>query len=212
MTLSAWLALTGAWLAALALPGPDVFIVLRLGVRERKPAVLAALGIMSGNFLWIIISVLGISALLRNYPMILPAVQIFGVLVLGFLGVSSVRSGIAQLRQKSENNAVRQSANPWFLGFITNLANPKALIFFTALLGQFVPPGVSWSTSVAIIIFMVAVGTAWFVAIALASSIAAFRVWFQKAAPWFDIFAGAIFIVVALIIAAEVLLFFTSHR
>lgn len=204
MSFSVWLALIGAWIAALALPGPDIFIILRLAVRERRAAVLAALGIMTGNLLWITVSVLGITAILRAYPFILPGIQIFGIVVLGYLGWQSVRSGVAQMRQGADAQTARQSSNPWLLGLITNLANPKALIFFTALLGQFVPPGSSWVTSLVIITVMVLVGLAWFVSLAVASSAAAFRIWFKKAAPWLDVVAGALFLIVAALIAFEV--------
>ena len=53
---------------------------------------------------------------------------------------------------------------------------------------------------------MVSTGVVWFVAVALASSSQAFRAWFGRVAPWFDVVAGAVFILVALTILAEVLL------
>lgn len=210
MILSSWLALAGAWIAALALPGPDIFLILRLGVRERRAAVLSAIGIMTGNMLWITVTVLGITALLSKFPSLLPIIQIFGVIVLGYLGIMSIKGGIAQLRGNEQGAKVLQSKNPWLLGMLTNLANPKALIFFTALLGQFIPPGTSWVTSVLIIIFMIAVGLAWFLLLAFASSASAFRIWFRDAAPWFDIVAGTAFVVVAVIIAIEVIRFFAG--
>lgn len=204
MTFSTWIALALAWLTALALPGPDIFIILRLAVRDRKAAVLAAFGIMTGNIIWITATVLGITALLRAYPIIMPAIQVFGVVVLSYLGTQSVKSGLSELRQPTASEASLPRQNPWLLGLLTNMANPKALIFFTALLGQFIPPGSTWLTSLTIIIFMVLFGVAWFVGIALASSARAFRTWFKSAAPWFDIVAGSIFIIVAAIIAFEV--------
>ncbi|WP_224778735.1 hypothetical protein [Leucobacter sp. Psy1] len=57
MTTAAWLSPMIAWIVAVASPGPDMFLLLRLGVRARRPAVLGALGIMTGNALWIVTSV-----------------------------------------------------------------------------------------------------------------------------------------------------------
>ena len=204
MTGAAWGGLLIAWLAAIALPGPDVFLLLRLGVRERRAAVLAALGIMTGNLIWILVSVLGLTALFALLPGLLPVMQVLGALVLAYLGVQSIRGGIAQLRDRREVAHVGQVTRPWALGLTTNLANPKALIFFTALLSQFLPPGAGWGDRLAILVVMVLTGVAWFVGVALASSGAAFRRWFGRAAPWFDVVAGALFVLVAIGILAEV--------
>nr|WP_233613427.1 LysE family translocator [Leucobacter edaphi] len=193
-----------AWIAAIALPGPDVFLLLRLAVRERRAAVLAALGIMTGNLIWILVSVLGITALFAVLPGLLPVMQVLGALVLVWLGVQSIRSGIALLRAPAERASAGRVVHPWLLGLTTNLANPKALIFFTALLTQFLPPHAGIGERSAITLVMVAIGVAWFVGIALASSGAAFRRWFGRATPWFDVVAGALFVLVALVLLGEV--------
>ena len=205
MSAASWAGLVVAWLAAVALPGPDVILLLRLGVRDRGRAVLAALGIMTGNLIWILVTVLGLTALFGALPVLLPIMQLAGAAVLAALGIRSVRGGIAQLRAPADAAAPGPAGNAWLLGLATNLANPKALVFFTALLTQFLPPAAGWGTRAAIVAVMVATGAAWFVGIALASSAPAFRRWFGGAAPWFDVVAGGLFVAVALAIAAEVL-------
>lgn len=204
MSAASWGALLIAWLAAVALPGPDIFLLLKLGIRDRAAAVAAALGIMMGNLIWATASVLGMSALIRAFPALLPSLQVVGSLVLLWLGTQSIRSGVRQLREPDEAVDMSVTRRPFALGFLTNMSNPKALIFFTALLSQFIPAGTTWATSAAIIAVMVVTGIAWFVSVALASSSKAFRAWFGKAAPWFDIVAGVVFVLVALTILIEV--------
>ena len=204
MTGAAWGGLIVAWIAAIALPGPDVFLLLRLGVRERRAAVLASLGIMTGNLVWILVTVLGLTALFAALPALLPIMQVLGALILTYLGAQSIRAGLAQLRDKRDIETAGRVARPWLLGLTTNLANPKALIFFTALLSQFLPPGAGWEDRAAIVLVMVGTGIAWFTGVAIASSGSAFRRWFGRAAPWFDVVAGALFVLVALGILAEV--------
>lgn len=200
MSLAAWGGLAIAWIAAVAMPGPDVLLILKLGVRERRAAVLAAVGVMVGNVVWITASVLGMGALFKAAPAILPAIQVAGALVLAYLGVMSVRGGIGQLRAArsgSPDAGATRVRRPLLLGITTNLANPKALIFFTALLSQFLPAHAGIGTQFVIIVAMVASGLAWFVGVALASSGARFRAWFSRAAPWFDVVAGALFVLIA---------------
>lgn len=203
MSAASWGALLIAWVAAIAMPGPDIFLLLKLGIRDRRSAVLAALGIMGGNLVWATASVLGMSALIRSFPVILPLLQVVGSCVLLWLGYQSFRGGLAQLKRKSEVPDIHLTKRPLLLGFVTNMANPKALIFFTALLSQFIPAETSWATSALIITVMVVTGIVWFVAVAFASSSQTFRNWFGRAAPWVDIIAGAVFILVALTILGE---------
>ena len=203
MTAAAWAPLMIAWIVAVASPGPDVFLLLRLGVRYRRPAVLAALGIMTGNALWIVTSVLGISALIGALPWILPALQIVGAAVLLWLGIQSIRGGSRGLRASAPDDAVPPAQRPYALGFVTNIANPKALIFFTSLLSQFLPADATAADRGFVIAAMIGTGLVWFVAVAIACSSRPFRRWFRRAAPWFDIVAGIVFCLVAAIVLGE---------
>lgn len=200
---TAWTALIIAWLAAVASPGPDIFLLMRLAVRRRRAAVLAALGIMTGNTLWILFSVLGISVLLIALPWLLQALQVLGSLVLIALGVQSIRAGLAGLKSRNTESVALPPRRPFALGFVTNIANPKALIFFTALLSQFLPPEATALDRALVIIVMITTGLFWFIGVALACSSRAFRRWFQHAAPWFDIVAGAVFVLVAVVLLIE---------
>lgn len=203
LSAGSWAALTLAWVAAVASPGPDVFLLLRLAVRERRAAVYAALGIMTGNTLWITASILGLTAVLAVLPWLLPTFQIVGALVLVWIGIQSIRAGIMGLKKSAGVSASGTPRRPYWLGFVTNIANPKALIFFTALLTQFLPPETPTSDRIAVIAMMISTGLVWFVSVALACSIPKFRVWFQRAAPWLDIVAGIIFILVSTVVGAE---------
>lgn len=206
LSAGSWAALLAAWIAAVASPGPDIFLLMRLAIRQRRAALLAALGIMTGNTLWILSSVLGISVLLVALPWLLPAVQTVGAAVLLWLGIASLRGGIAGLRAVRDDAEAQGPRRPYLLGLATNIANPKALIFFTALLGQFLPPQASMADRGLVIVVMISTGLVWFLSVAAACSARAFRNWFRRAAPWFDIVAGAVFVLVAGAVLVEVLL------
>lgn len=206
MTSAAWAALVLTWVAAITMPGPDTFLLLRLGVRDRRAAVLAALGIMGGNFAWIAISVLGVTALIGAVPWLLPALQIGGSAVLVWLGVQSIRAGVRGLRTRGEATLGGEIRRPFLLGLTTNLANPKALIFFAALFTQVLPADASWAERGAIVAVLVAIGIAWFVGFALATSSRAFQRWFRRASAWIDIAAGVVFVLVAVAILTELAL------
>ncbi|GAA1795687.1 LysE family translocator [Leucobacter iarius] len=204
LTAADWLALAAAWIAAIAMPGPDLFLLLRLGIRDRSAALRAAIGIMLGNLAWILVSVLGLSALLRAIPWALPALQVAGSAVLIWIGVQSIRAGLRDLRDPAAaQTAGAPSTRPLRLGLITNLSNPKALLFFTALFSQMLPPEASWWDRGAIVALLVLIGLAWFCGFALAASARRFQNWFRRASPWIDMVAGTVFVLVAVAILTE---------
>ena len=203
MTAGAWTTLTLAWVAAIVSPGPDVFLLMRLAVRERRAAVLAALGIMTGNTVWVVSSVLGLTALISALPQLLPALQVSGSLILGWIGVQSIRGGLRSLRGDAGHVAAEAPNRPFALGVVTNIANPKALIFFTALLSQFLPPALTGQDRLVVIAMMVGLGLVWFIGVALACSVARFRRGFGKFAPWLDIIAGAVFLLVSVSVLGD---------
>ena len=94
MELSTLTALISVWLAAIASPGPDVVQILRLGARSRADGVACALGIMIGNTGWILGSLLGISALVNTYPIVLTVLKLVGGSYLLWIGTSAIRAGV----------------------------------------------------------------------------------------------------------------------
>lgn len=228
MTGAAWATLLITFAVAISTPGPDLFMLLRLAMRERRAAVLAACGIMVGNTVWTLASVLGLSALLQALPGVLPALQIAGSAVLIYMGVMSIRGGMAARRAARESTRIAQPAtggsfdgstddrsgadasnvtvHPLRLGLITNLSNPKALLFFTALFSQILPPEATWIDRGAILLALTAVGLSWFVGFAVLASSKAFQRWFGRATPYIDLAAGVVFVLVACVILGELVL------
>lgn len=89
------------------------------------------------------------------------------------------------------------------LGMITNLSNPKALLFFAALFSQILPPDAGWLDRAEIVLVLTAVGLAWFLSFAVLTSSRAFQRWFGRATPHIDLAAGGVFILVAVVILIE---------
>ncbi len=207
MTPAAWTTLVVAFCVAVVVPGPDSLLLLRLGLRDRRQALLAAAGITAGNTIWTLASLLGLAALMRALPAALPVLQIFGSLVLVWLGAQSIRAGIRGLRSPDETTvAARVTDHPFRLGLITNLSNPKALLFFAALFSQILPSDAGWFDRAAVLVVLTALCAAWFASYVLLTSSRGFQRWFRRATPVIDIVAGAVFIIVAGAILVELAL------
>lgn len=181
MTGSAFAALLGVWVAAIASPGPDLFQIIRVGAKDRVAGVMCALGIMVGNAIWIIASLFGLSALMQAVPQILAVLQTVGGGYLLYMGVGALHAGLAAQRTRVQRTQAAAAAavtggaptamapaHALGIGVATNLSNPKAVLFFAAVFAQFIRPGMGWGWMVAIAATLIVTGLAWFVGFAMA--------------------------------------------
>jgi homoserine/homoserine lactone efflux protein len=131
-------------------PGPAVLLVVSLALTRGAPAGLAAsVGILAANALYFVLSATGIGAILIASWQLFFLIKWLGAAYLIWLGVGMV---LARARRWSEvDPAARGAVAPLRHGMITQGANPKALLFFTALLPQFVDPHHAVAPQIAIL-------------------------------------------------------------
>lgn len=204
-----FLALVGIWIAAIASPGPDTVQIIRLGATSRTAGVACAVGIMVGNTFWILTSLLGLSALVTAVPEILAMLQIVGGAYLLSMGVGAVRAGL-QARsgagagpeaETTPSDTPMSAPRALRTGIYTNLANPKAVLFFGAVFAQFITPGMGWQWMVAIALTLVVIGVGWFVGLALVvDKLAGFLGRWGHAV---DVVTGLIFVALAIWMIVE---------
>ena len=218
MTISSLLTLMGIWLAALVSPGPDIVQVIRVAPRSTRAGLLCAVGVFSGTVFWIVASLAGLSALITARPGVLSILQLLGGLFLLYMGVSSLRSGLAARRAparevdtedyaeqaRAAGDADVEDMTNWRafkLGLVTNLSNPKALVFFGAVFAQFIRPDMSvgWTTAVALI--LAAMSFVWFSSFALLVRAAAR--WTARYSAGIDIVSGLVFGLLGVVMAGE---------
>ena len=123
-------------------PGADTFLLLRFSIRGGVTAGFAAMwGILLGLSLISLLLISGMGVLIASFPLALGIVNILGIAVLMLLGAISVRAGIGLLR--SHKNGIPADSSdvsgdrPFRLSMITNVTNPKVLIFYLAFFPQF---------------------------------------------------------------------------
>ena len=121
-------------------PGSDtIYVLTRSAVGGRKKGVISALGISGGILIHTTLAAFGLSAVLASSPLAFNIVKYSGAAYLVVLGLKnlfskrSVFSGDGEIKDESAFRVFRQ-------GVLTNVLNPKAALFFLALLPQFVSP------------------------------------------------------------------------
>jgi len=122
-------------------PGPAVLFVLssalRLGARQGIPAILA---ILVANSIYFALSATGIGALLVSSYRFFFAAKWIGAAYLVYLGARAIL-GHHSVVPAEEHATVPQGAWRLFAdGLVLQLSNPKAIVFFSAILPQFIDP------------------------------------------------------------------------
>ncbi|SFG95005.1 LysE family translocator [Neptunomonas qingdaonensis] len=152
-------------------PGVDTLLVLRNTSRGGwKDGVVSSLGICSGLFVHATVSAVGISVILLQSAWAFGLLKLAGALYLVWLGIQSLRSlgtspleGVVPVKSIGFNGlrSIRE-------GLLSNVLNPKPIVFYMAFLPQFVSPDgnlLLQSLSLAGIHFMI--GMLWLSALTL---------------------------------------------
>jgi homoserine/homoserine lactone efflux protein len=150
MTLGTWTLFAVTETALCFTPGPAVLLVLSQGLtRGTRPSVWANLGILTGNASYFALSATGLGAVLLASYELFSAIRWLGAAYLVWLGVSAFfgRSTVLAVGAAAPASAARTFLN----GFVLQLANPKALLFFVALLPPFIDPRGSVLAQVAVL-------------------------------------------------------------
>ena len=121
-------------------PGPSVlFVIARAIAWGRATSILTVFGNVSGSFVLSSLVALGIGPILQKYHFAYVAVQWGGGLYLIYLGVDAIRNRAVHASDMTNQGPVGptplQSIRD---GFWVGVLNPKAIVFFAAVLPQFV--------------------------------------------------------------------------
>lgn len=129
--------------AALSIsPGPAVMMVIAYGITQgARRSVWAGLGILSANALYFALSASALGAVLVASPTFFTTVKWAGAGYLVWIGLRTLLGHPSPLRISDANARGASRQAMWLAGLTLQLANPKILIFFVAILPQFVDPG-----------------------------------------------------------------------
>lgn len=124
-------------------PGPSVlFIVARAIAWGRKTAVLTAAGNVTGALLLSALVAVGLGPLLQRSDLAYSAVQWGGGAYLIYLGIDAIRHRRIHAANMTANNSGQPDGMKSFRdGFWVGILNPKTLVFFAAILPQFIDRG-----------------------------------------------------------------------
>jgi len=132
----AFLALALAHFVALLSPGPDFFLLMGFAARHRlRGSAGLCVGIAAGNGLYILLVIVGSSAL-RQFTPLFSAIELLGALYLLWIGWHLVRSQPGTLALNHTESACPGWRRQFLLGLGSAALNPKNALFYLTLLQQ----------------------------------------------------------------------------
>lgn len=135
-------------------PGPSALLVISLGLtRGQAAGVLATLGVLAANAIYFMLSATGLATAQHVSSQAFLAIKWLGAAYLIWLGLRMiVRSFQSRDEQVIAPNPVSRGRSFW-QGFVTQGANPNLLVYFTAILPQFIDARAHIGSQVAVLAF-----------------------------------------------------------
>lgn len=187
---------------ALLSPGPDFFFISHIAAsRGRAEANKAVLGVTLAVALWAIFALMGLDLVLQNMIWLHQAIMIGGALYLTWLGIQLLRSAVQQHRhpvklpQRPEQTLNEDKySNSFIQGLMTNLSNPKSIIYFSSIFSLFITPAVTNGVRFALFVIIVLETFLWFTWVTRLFSNHTVRFNYQRFSHWIEGCAGTLFI------------------
>lgn len=181
-------------IAALAIgvisPGPSFLMVARVAVAStRSRGVATALGMGAGGALFGAAALLGLHGIFSAVPALYVGLKVLGGLYLCYLGVLIFRSARQKLVVPAGAAAAGTAVGSFWLGFTTQISNPKTAIVYASVFAALLPQHFSVAFAAALLLVVFSVEAGWYalVAFVLSSSVPqqtylSFKTWIDRTA------------------------------
>jgi threonine/homoserine/homoserine lactone efflux protein len=189
-------------------PGPNVLLMISFGLRDGRPSVLRAVaGVVTASLLFLVVSALGVAAALHASTTLFAAVRYAGAAYLVYLGARLLIAAARAADVPPAADAVtapphRARSNAYWQGLVTHLSNPKAILFWSALLPQFIDTGRAVAPQIVFLgLLGIAMDAVVLTGYGLAAAAARHYAPTQAFTRWIDAAAGSFFVLTGALLA-----------
>jgi threonine/homoserine/homoserine lactone efflux protein len=139
MPLELWLAYVATSAVVLAIPGPTILLVLSYSIAHgRKSTLPVVAGVALGDSVAITLSLIGLGTLLAASAFWFTIIKWMGGLYLIYLGFRLLRGATKPMQLQARQTRQPSPRKLFTNAFIVTALNPKSIVFFIALLPQFI--------------------------------------------------------------------------
>jgi len=192
--------LTMIHILAVMSPGPDFVISVRNSlVYSRRAGILTAFGFASGCLVHISYSLLGLAYLINQSVTLFNAIKILGALYLLYIGAKALRSQGAKVDLEAKQSTKKiTDFKAWRMGFITNILNPKATLYFLSVFSLAIEATTPLWVLITLSLIIFLVTFAWFSLVAVCMTTPRVRAMFLKFSKGIDQALGGILVLLGI--------------
>jgi RhtB (resistance to homoserine/threonine) family protein len=179
---------------AMISPGPNVLIVTQTAMSHtRRAGIVTALGVAIGSTIWSSAALFGLSVVFAQFAWLYGGIKLLGGMYLLYLGSRLWRTADhhSLVPSSSTHATVHTDWQAFRLGLLTNLTNPKAVIFFGSIFAALLTPALPMWVKLAAISIIAVDATGWHVALACFFSTRRAQEVYRRIKHWVDRIAGA---------------------
>lgn len=184
-------------LFSVMLPGPDFAIVVKNTlVHSRRSGLFTALGITCAILVHITYCALGLAFIILESPVLFKIIKYTGGLYLLYLGITCLISTSDKKIDIFDKNKItyQSPSKAFWQGFLCNVLNPKAALFFLAIFTTVVGPDLSLSEILVLSVEMILIVGLWFSSLALLLSHHKVIPFFNRAKKYIEKLLGVLLI------------------
>jgi len=191
-------------LLAVASPGPDFVMVLHQSiVNGRRPAIYTSIGIGAGILVHVCYCLLGLGLLISRSLLLFHLLKLVGAAYLLYVGWHSLRAklvtpGVVDVASRSLPPSAIQALR---IGFLTNLLNPKATLFFLSLFSLVIKPQTPLAIQLGYGLYMALATGLWFSGLSLFLTRPAVQGFFRRFGHWAERAMGGVLIALGIKLA-----------
>lgn len=201
-----WLLYASVNATATISPGPAFAMTLRNAIAyDRRTALLTVLGLGLGVGAHMLLVLGGLAVVLSQSILLFNIIKYGGAAYLVYIGFKALRS---KKRTADTSTDIQPKATDSLsvfhairMGFLTNLLNPKAVIFFTAIITQFVDPDAGLGTLVLYGLTSVGLEIIWFSMLVLFLTHTKIKARFMSISHWIERLCGGLLIALGIRLA-----------
>ena len=200
MSLGHLAAFLGVSLVVIVTPGQDTALTIRNTLAAgRRGGILTAVGVVTGQLTWALAASAGLAAVLLASKPVFTGLRLAGAAYLVLLGGQALVAAVRGRSVTSRSKRPRHAA-AFRQGLLSNLGNPKMVVFFTSLLPQF---GSSFAAMLALGLAFAALTLTWLTFYACAVARAAALLLRPSVRRTLDALSGFVLVSLGLRLAAE---------
>jgi len=187
------LSIAGIYFVLAASPGPNFLIVsVAAADKSRLYATCVALGVSTASVFWSSLAAMGLGLVLAEFQGSQRVLQVCGGMYLLYIAFKTLNNANVPPVKKIEVSAEVNIFSGYLSGLLTNLGNPKSLIFFSSVFATLYTPDITAALKIWSVVVVGMIAIAWYLVVAFVFSSKSVQGVYARSKRWINYIAGGL--------------------